>query len=117
MEILVSFFIIVFGILQIILFFKIWEMTNNVKDLKVHFCDCEQQKEKKVTQTKEEQINNGNKYDKRLDTIKPGDKVALPNGDELVVDTIDKDRFFCKTGTLSGYKYFKKSEVIFIDKK
>lgn len=48
MEILVSFFIIVFGILQIILFFKIWEMTNNVKDLKVHFCDCEQQKEKKL---------------------------------------------------------------------
>ncbi len=30
----VNFVIIVFGILQIILFFKIWSMTNNVKEIK-----------------------------------------------------------------------------------
>lgn len=31
---LVSIIIIVFGILQIILFFKIWEMTNDVKKIR-----------------------------------------------------------------------------------
>lgn len=30
----VSIVIIVFGILQIILFFKIWGMTNNIKEIK-----------------------------------------------------------------------------------
>ncbi|MGP1544907.1 MAG: hypothetical protein ACTTI1_01045 [Prevotella intermedia] len=39
METFVSLIIIVFGILQIILFFKMWEMTNNVKKLVKHFCD------------------------------------------------------------------------------
>lgn len=31
----VSIVIIVFGVLQIILFFKIWGMTNNIKELKI----------------------------------------------------------------------------------
>lgn len=31
--------IIIFGILQIILFFKVWEMTNDVKTLKDKFVD------------------------------------------------------------------------------
>ena len=38
MEILVSLIIIVFGILEIILFFKLWGMTNDVKKLTDHFC-------------------------------------------------------------------------------
>ncbi len=34
MEVFLSLILLVFGILQIILFFKIWEMTNDVKDMK-----------------------------------------------------------------------------------
>ena len=37
MEALISLIIIVFGILQIILFFKLWIMTNDVSKLKEYF--------------------------------------------------------------------------------
>ena len=30
---------LVFGILQIVLFFKMWGMTNNVRKLTLHFCE------------------------------------------------------------------------------
>jgi hypothetical protein len=38
MDVVIYIIGIVFGILQIILFFKIWGMTNDVKDLKNKFC-------------------------------------------------------------------------------
>ncbi len=38
MELFVSIIIVVFGFLQIVLFFKIWEMTNDVKKMANHFC-------------------------------------------------------------------------------
>ena len=34
---LVSIILIVFGVLQIILFFKLWGMTNDMRQLKEHF--------------------------------------------------------------------------------
>ena len=34
---LVSIILIVFGVLQIILFFKLWGMTNDIRKLKDHF--------------------------------------------------------------------------------
>ena len=37
METFMAIVFLVFGILQIILFFKIWGMTNNVKKLKMSF--------------------------------------------------------------------------------
>nr|DAQ83203.1 MAG TPA: hypothetical protein [Caudoviricetes sp.] len=37
MTLFVSIVIIVFGILQIILFFKLWGMTNNIKELKKNY--------------------------------------------------------------------------------
>ncbi len=46
MEIFVP-LIIVFGVLQIILFFKIWGMTNDVRKLTEHFCSNVQQDSKK----------------------------------------------------------------------
>ena len=30
---------LVFGILQIVLFFKMWGMTNDVRKLTLHFCE------------------------------------------------------------------------------
>lgn len=34
----VAFVVIVFGLLQLILFFKIWGMTNNVREIKEYIC-------------------------------------------------------------------------------
>ena len=45
--------LIIFGILQIILFFKLWIMTNDVRKLTEHFCDKEETP-KPLTISKEE---------------------------------------------------------------
>lgn len=34
----VAFVVIVFGLIQLILFFKIWGMTNNVREIKEYIC-------------------------------------------------------------------------------
>lgn len=113
MEIFVSLIMIVFGILQIILFFKLWGMTNDVRRLTEHFCRVKTP----VKQENKEEVQQIIDYDQRLDTVKPGDKVELiADGRELTVDSISNNKFFCKTGALSGYKYFKKSEVRYIEK-
>lgn len=114
MEVFISLIIIVFGILQIILFFKLWGMTNDVRLLTEHFCAVS--KAQDVEKEKSDVIEN-DEYDPRLDTIKPGDKVEyIFDGRELIVDSINGNRFFCNTGVFSGYKYFKKSEVKYIEK-
>lgn len=41
---LVSIIIIVFGILQIILFFKLWGMTNDIKDIKNKYLNISEKK-------------------------------------------------------------------------
>lgn len=46
---LLAIVLIIFGILQIILFFKIWNMTDNVSRLTEHFCPNVQQDKKKTT--------------------------------------------------------------------
>lgn len=38
-ETFIAFVTIIFGILQIILFFKIWGMTNDVREIKEHLCN------------------------------------------------------------------------------
>lgn len=113
MEIFVSLIIIIFGVLQIILFFKLWGMTNDVKRLTKHLCSIKEEQQVKIEESHIEEIE---KYDPRLDTIKPGDKVeSLLTGKVLIVDFINGNSFFCKTGAFSGYKYFKKSEVKYIE--
>lgn len=39
METVIVLVAVIFGILQIILFFKLWGMTNDVRKLTEHFCD------------------------------------------------------------------------------
>ena len=113
MEILLSFITIAFSILQIALFIKVWEITNNVKRLTEHFCNSPQQGN---VNHKQPQTRTQEQYDKRLDSIRPGDKVeSIKTGQELIVDSIDGDRFFCSKGKFSGYEYFKKSEVRYIE--
>ena len=107
--------LIIFGILQIILFFKLWIMTNDVAAIRRKFAP--QVEEAQDVEKEKSDVIENDEYDPRLDTIKPGDKVEnIFDGRELIVDSIKGDKFFCKTGVFSGYKYFKKSEVKYIDK-
>ncbi|WP_036932079.1 hypothetical protein [Prevotella sp. HUN102] len=110
--------LIIFGILQIILFFKLWIMTNDVRKLTEHICF----ETPNISDVKKDVVDNEIKdkrkeYDPRLDAVKPGDKVeSIFDGRELIVDSIKDDKFFCKTGSFSGYRYFEKNEVKYIEK-
>lgn len=113
MEVFVSLIIIVFGILQIVLFFKFWGMTNDIRKLTEHFCDTSQEQRLEDKKQEKEEVK---EYDPRLDTIKPGDKVeSIFDGKELIVDSIKNGKLFCKTGSFSGYRYFEKNEVKYIE--
>ena len=119
MEIFVSLVIIVFGVLQIILFFKLWGMTNDVSEMKYiikHYQNPICQTTKQEKQEKQENPSNHKKeYDIRLDSVKEGDKVeVIFDGREVSVMYVEKDRIFCKTSILGGGKYFLKKQLRYI---
>lgn len=49
MEVLTGIILLVFGILQIVLFFKIWGMTNDVRDLKERYFNLNPLKQKNIS--------------------------------------------------------------------
>lgn len=49
--------LIIFGIMQIILFFKLWIMTNDVRKLKEHFCGKTEYPKPTRTLSKQERNN------------------------------------------------------------
>ena len=105
----VSIVVIVFAILQIILFFKVWGMTDDVRKLVNHFCS-----ENAVIEhsSYQEQPTTQRDYDKHLDNVKKGDFVIrLSDGAKMEVDTVSNDRFFCKANSVEGWKWYTKYEV------
>lgn len=57
MEDFVTFLIILFGILQIVLLVKIWRMTDDVRKLKEHFCGKREYPKPTKTLSKQERNN------------------------------------------------------------
>lgn len=113
MEVLVSLIIIVFGVLQIILFFKLWGMTNDVRKLTEHFCSHSTN----IGVESEKTIPPLVGYDERLDTIKKGDYVLrASDGKKMLVSNIENDKFICSVNVLSGAQYYGKNEVKYIEK-
>ena len=110
---IVSIVVLVFGVLQIILFFKIWGMTNDVKKLTNFFLYS--QKEHIEVGEKEINCNFGDsekEYDKNLDKITPNDKVIrISDNKEMIVDSIENGKFFCKANSIEGYKWYSKYEI------
>lgn len=110
----VSIVVIVFGILQIILFFKIWGMTDNVGKIKDMLesrsfnspvADNEVQANDRVQDDPLEEIEIPN-------DINVGDRITrLSDGKEMIVDSIKDGKYFCKASRLEGYKYYKREEI------
>jgi hypothetical protein len=66
---ILSIVIIVFGVLQIILFFKVWGMTNNVNELRKMYDDRSEKLISAINRVVGEmQKLNSNKVDSRLET-------------------------------------------------
>jgi len=87
---LLSVIAIIFGVLQIILFFKIWGMTNDVRKLRDFFIKREDLQAQQQTETPQEVPQD---YDKRLDGVGTGDEVILKSTGKKVkiVKTWGKD--------------------------
>lgn len=108
----------VFGILQIILFFKIWGMTNDVskiKDLLKTRLSAPSFKGVDNSITNENSMISPSKETGSANLpndIKPGDNVIrLSDGKTMIVDSIEKGRYFCKGSFMEGYKYYRRDEI------
>ncbi len=107
-----SIVMLIFGILQIILFFKIWGMTNNVKKLTDHFVSTQNKSVEIKDEISSETSHDDREYDRKLDKIKPNDKVVrISDGKEMVVDSIENGKFFCKASSIGGYKWYSRYEI------
>lgn len=110
METFVALIIVVFGVLQIILFFKLWGMTNDVRKLTKQFCESSKPM---IQVVKETPITN---YDKRLDFIKKGDYVIrVSDGKKMLVSNITDGKLVCSASLLSGAETYRKDQVKIIE--
>ena len=111
---------IAWSILEIILFFKIWGMTNDVRKLTKQFC-----KEAKTAgpEPKVKPVYNPinpsdydlGDYDHRLDEVKVGDKVRRKSdGKILEVIGIGEKALECSGGLLNGIHSYPKDALSII---
>ena len=121
----VGLIMIAWGILEIILFFKIWGMTNDVRKLTEHFCR-EMNKSESKSKTQMSEISELTltipddyeigEYDHRLDYVKVGDKVRRnSDGKILRVESIGAKVLECKGGMLEGLLAYPKDALSFVD--
>lgn len=110
----VGIIIIVFGVLQIILFFKLWGMTNNISRIK----DLLEARLKSTQTVSEGQANRGqapgnnqNNEPSPNDICKGDTVIRLSDGKKMTVDSIENGQYFCKVSMLEGYKYFNREEI------
>lgn len=104
----ISIIFIVFGILQIILFFKMWGMTNNVSRIT------------RLLESKELPNNTLNNAENKTDDILSDTYsdiavgsvvIRQSDGRKMVVDSIENGKYFCKDSTMEGYKYYSRNEI------
>lgn len=104
----VSIVIIAFGILQIILFFKIWGMTDNVKELKNLYTENSKSLLSSIDRLTSAVKNAAPKEEKTIKKIVPEEKkeapVYVPPKKELPVIDINSDEYKKKIHKLKVLK-------------
>lgn len=111
----ISFILFVFAILQIILFFKIWGMTNDIRDIRNKYLqegDVYKKQEQTLIQTNSESTENNS--DKSIDTttkFQIGDLVICIKTDkQMRVKEIINGKYGCYSH--SGFNgYFDETEI------
>ena len=95
-EILLSIVGLVFGILQVILFFRIWGMTNNIAEMNARFkAICPTEEEKEIN-AKIEKLNSTNETNteaiKNTKGLNVGDNVVYePMNRKMIIKEITKE--------------------------
>jgi hypothetical protein len=108
-DILVSVIIVIFGILQIVLFFKIWGMTNNIFEIKELIKKYSY--EEKVSQKQQKTTT---KTDIQIEDL----VIELKSKRQLIVVDITEDgRFQCKTPEgIAPIGFFERNEIELVKK-
>lgn len=113
---LMGILMIIWGVLEIILFFKIWRMTNDVHRLTYHFfrkANTDINASSVAPSHIQARLDKSEigKYDHRLDDVKIGDKVRrASDGKILEVVGIGEKTLECRGGVLDGvHSYLKDS--------
>ena len=114
--------LLVFGVLQIILFFKMWGMTNDVAKIKEllesKLSNMQIAKEQTIISRTENKVP-ATKEPQNIELpndIDAGDSVIrLSDGEKMVVDSVDDGQYFCKGSFMEGYSYYKRDEIKKID--
>ncbi len=96
MEILLSIILLVFGILQVILFFKIWGMTNDIAEMNARFkAICPTEEEKKINALIEKQNSANNTNTEAINNTEElniGDNVIYePMNRKMIIKEITKE--------------------------
>ena len=96
MEILLSIILLVFGILQVILFFKIWGMTNDIAEMNARFkAICPTEEEKKINALIEKQNSTNETNTEAINNTKVlnvGDNVIYePMNRKMIIKEITKE--------------------------
>ena len=96
MEILLSIILLVFGILQVILFFKIWGMTNDIAEMNARFkAICPTEEEKKINALIEKQNSANNTNTETINNTEElniGDNVIYePMNRKMIIKEITKE--------------------------
>jgi len=107
---------IVWGVLSIILFFKVWGMTNDIRDIKNVYLGLNQQE---IEKNNEAYKVTDNKYHYTDSKFQINDIVISPNydGELKVFDIMGNGEYNCrdaKTGEKAGF--FKESELVLNNK-
>ncbi len=117
MNVIIAIIAIVWGVLNIVLFFKIWGMCNNVNRLANHFCKNSSKETVPESQTPTHKPltpsdYNVERYDPRLNDVKVGDKVRrLSDGKILEVIAVGEEALECKGGMLDGIHAYPKDSL------
>ena len=91
MDFLINLIIIIFGVLNLILFFKIWGMTNDISDIKKHLLNRQYS-----TLTQEEIFSTGQQNISDNDDCDQSRKVTrISDGKKMYVQYIIGDKYDC----------------------
>mgnify|MGYP001080434245 FL=1 len=93
----------------ILMYVKQWQMASDIRAIHNHFIKANEPKN--ITASLSEETD----YDKRLDNVKPGDKVKRAyDGKIMTVAAVCPDGICCYAGVIDGKQTYPKSSLEYI---
>lgn len=97
----------------ILMYIKQWEMASDIRELRNYFIKDSKSNDHKTDATPSKEQND---YDKRLDSVKPGNWVKrLYDGKKMKVESINGNSITCYAGVIDGTQSYPKSSLGYIE--